>query len=56
MWISLITLTAVYGVLAVVEVKLLLTYIRKGAEELPEPADPNDPNDPGADRPLAFAY
>lgn len=53
MLISLITLTAVYGVLAVVELKLLFTYIRKGAEQLPEPVDLTDPE---ADRPLAFAY
>jgi cytochrome d ubiquinol oxidase subunit I len=51
-WISLLSLTAVYGVLAVVEVRLLLTWIRKGAEELP----PAEPTDTGEDRPLAFAY
>ncbi|TQK71333.1 cytochrome ubiquinol oxidase subunit I [Nocardioides sp. SLBN-35] len=51
-WISLLSLTAVYGVLAVVEVRLLLTWIRKGAEELP----PYVPTDSGEDRPLAFAY
>ena len=51
-WISLITLTAVYGVLAVVEVRLMLTWIRKGVEELP----PDLPADTGEDRPLAFAY
>ena len=51
-WISLLSLTAVYGVLAVVEVRLLLTWIRKGAEELP----PDVPTDTGEDRPLAFAY
>jgi cytochrome d ubiquinol oxidase subunit I len=51
---SLIVLTAVYGVLAVVEVRLLLTYIRKGADPLPEPEDPDA--DHGDDRPLAFAY
>jgi cytochrome d ubiquinol oxidase subunit I len=50
---SLIALTLVYGVLAVVEVRLLLTYIAKGAEPLPEASD-HDPSDP--DRPLAFAY
>ncbi|UUW88891.1 cytochrome ubiquinol oxidase subunit I [Nocardioides sp. WV_118_6] len=53
-WTSLIALTAVYGVLAVVEVRLMLTWIRKGAEELPVPAD--DTDRPGEDRPLAFAY
>jgi cytochrome d ubiquinol oxidase subunit I len=52
---SLIVLTAVYGLLAVVEVRLLLTYIRKGAEPLPDPgADPTDGT--GDDRPMAFAY
>jgi cytochrome d ubiquinol oxidase subunit I len=53
-WISLLTLTTVYGVLAVIEGRLMLTWIRKGAEELP----PDVPTDaaPGEDRPLAFAY
>lgn len=53
-WTSLIVLTAVYGVLAVVEVRLLLTYIRKGAEPLPDPTDSSEGR--GDDRPLAFAY
>ena len=44
----------VYAVLAVVEVKLLLTYIVKGADPLPESSDDDGPLDP--DRPLAFAY
>jgi cytochrome d ubiquinol oxidase subunit I len=51
-WISLLTLTAVYGVLAVVEIRLLLTWIRRGADEL----TPEVPDDAGDDRPLAFAY
>ena len=51
---SLITLTLVYGLLAVVEVRLLLTYIAKGADPLPESSDDDGPLDP--DRPLAFAY
>ncbi|GAA3811814.1 cytochrome ubiquinol oxidase subunit I [Nocardioides panacisoli] len=49
---SLIVLTAVYGVLAFIEVRLILTYIRRGADPLPEPTDTADPGD----RPLAFAY
>jgi cytochrome d ubiquinol oxidase subunit I len=53
MLISLILLTLVYGVLAVVEVKLLLTYIHKGAEPLPDEHEPGEADD---DRPLAFAY
>jgi cytochrome d ubiquinol oxidase subunit I len=57
--ISLITFTLVYGVLAVVEVKLMLSYIDKGAESFedlqpPTPPGSGDPND--TDRPLAFAY
>ncbi len=51
--ISLIVLTLLYAGLAVVEVRLMLTYIRAGADELPAPAS----DDTGeADRPLAFAY
>ena len=49
--ISLVSLTAVYGVLAVVEVRLMLTYIARGADPVPEPVDAGDD-----DRPLAFAY
>ena len=51
---SLVLFTLVYGVLAVVEVKLLLTYIARGAE----PVDPgHDPSAPHTDdRPLAVAY
>ncbi len=48
---SLIGFAALYGVLAVIEVKLLLTYIRAGLPEIEEPADPDD-----QDAPLAFAY
>jgi cytochrome d ubiquinol oxidase subunit I len=48
---SLIVLTALYGVLAVVEVGLFIKYARAGAPET-EP----DPGDDDADRPLAFAY
>jgi len=51
---SLIVLTLVYGVLAYVEVRLLLTYIRKGAEPI-EDTD-QTPSEPGDDQPLAFAY
>lgn len=56
MLISLITLTLVYGVLAVVEVRLLLTFIRKGAEPVTEDDLPKVRTDADDDRPLAFAY
>ena len=51
---SLIVLTALYGVLAVIEVRLLLTYIARGADPLPDPHP--DVDESGNDRPLAFAY
>jgi cytochrome d ubiquinol oxidase subunit I len=52
---SLIVLTLLYGVLAVIEVRLMLTYIGAGADQAPTPRDDDDP-DATADRPLAFAY
>jgi cytochrome d ubiquinol oxidase subunit I len=48
---SLIVLTVLYGVLAVVELGLFIRYARAGA---PDPAPAED--DESADRPLAFAY
>ncbi|MFC7530118.1 cytochrome ubiquinol oxidase subunit I [Actinoplanes sp. GCM10030250] len=48
---SLIVLTLLYGVLAVVEVGLFVRYARAGAPDISPEAD-NEP----ADRPLAFAY
>jgi cytochrome d ubiquinol oxidase subunit I len=47
---SLIVLTALYGVLAVIEVGLFLKYARAGAPQIEPPAGDD------ADRPLAFAY
>ena len=55
--ISLIALTLLYAVLMVVEVRLMLTYIHRGADPFVEPRDPDEPDGPdAADRPLAFAY
>jgi len=51
---SLIVLTLLYGVLAFIEVRLILTYVRRGAEQLQPPTPPDPGSD--ADRPLAFAY
>jgi cytochrome d ubiquinol oxidase subunit I len=48
---SLIVLTVLYGVLAVVEVGLFVKYARAGAPEIPPDSD-----DESEDRPLAFAY
>ncbi|MGW2518752.1 cytochrome ubiquinol oxidase subunit I [Streptomyces sp. NPDC001617] len=58
--ISMITFTALYAVLAVVEVKLLVKYVKAGPPELTE-ADLNPPtkiggDDRDADKPMAFSY
>ena len=53
-WISLITLTLVYSVLAIVEVGLVLTYVRRGADPFEEPPRPVLGQD--SDEPLTFAY
>jgi len=52
-WTSLITLTLLYAVLAVVETKLLLRFIAAGAPEFEEPVDPADRDE---NAPLVFAY
>jgi cytochrome d ubiquinol oxidase subunit I len=52
---SLAVLTVVYAALAVVEVTLLLRYIRAGAEQATPPTLRSDDSS-DADRPLAFAY
>ena len=49
---SLVLFTLVYGLLAVVEVRLMLTYIRRGADPVPPDVDDSD----DVDKPLAFAY
>jgi cytochrome d ubiquinol oxidase subunit I len=50
---SMIVYTLVYAVLAVIEVKLFLTYVKRGAEPFVEPVGPNDVDE---DAPLQFAY
>ncbi len=51
---SVVALTLLYAVLAVIEIGLMLKYVRAGAEEFVEPPDPTlgEPSD----EPLAFAY
>lgn len=54
-WISMIGFTLVYAILAVIELRLLLRYIRAGApENIIE--DPYDDSKNDADKPLYFAY
>ncbi|CAN5121990.1 cytochrome ubiquinol oxidase subunit I [soil metagenome] len=54
---SLIVLTLLYGGLAVVEGRLLVTYINRGADPFEDPGTPGPDSDAtDGDRPLAFAY
>jgi cytochrome d ubiquinol oxidase subunit I len=53
--ISVVTLTLVYAVLAVIEISLMIKFIRKGADEFVEPPSPTLRGDQ-ADEPLTFAY
>jgi cytochrome bd ubiquinol oxidase subunit I len=56
-WISIIVLTLLYAVLAVIEVGLLVKYVKLGADPFEEPPDPTlRGSDEDEDRPLAFAY
>ena len=52
---SLGTYTVVYAVLAVVEVRLIVQYVRAGLPEVTAPPATDD-HDPDRERPLAFAY
>ncbi|WAU86028.1 cytochrome ubiquinol oxidase subunit I [Streptomyces sp. Qhu-G9] len=57
---SLVVLTTIYAILAVIEVKLLVKYVKAGPPELTE-ADLNPPTKIGgdlrdADKPMAFSY
>jgi cytochrome d ubiquinol oxidase subunit I len=60
-WTSLIVLTLLYGILAVVEVKLMVKYAKAGpTDEQPPREDPTIGGPPAgsedADKPFAFAY
>ena len=52
--ISLVSFTLVYGLLAVVELRLLLRYAKAGLPEDPIPGAHDDTDQ--AERPMAFAY
>ncbi|GAA2064740.1 cytochrome ubiquinol oxidase subunit I [Streptomyces albiaxialis] len=57
---SMIVFTALYAILAVIEVRLLVKYVKAGPPELTE-SDLNPPtkiggNDRDPDRPMAFSY
>ncbi len=53
-WTSVITLTLVYAVLMVIEIGLMLTYVRRGADPFEEPPTPTLSEQ--SDEPLTFAY
>ncbi|MDP9822650.1 cytochrome ubiquinol oxidase subunit I [Nocardioides massiliensis] len=53
--ISVVVLTALYGVLMVIEIGLLAKFTKKGPEPFVEPPDPGSP-DHDQDAPMAFAY
>ena len=53
---SLVVLTLLYAALAVVEIGLLVKYVRRGADPFEEPPKPSLRGRPDADSPLSFAY
>jgi cytochrome d ubiquinol oxidase subunit I len=55
-WISMITLTLLYGALAVVEVALMVKYIKAGPPEVTTAEADQTYDDRGSDKPLTFAY
>jgi len=55
-WISIVGLCALYAVLAVVEIGLLLHYIKRGADPFVEPPDRKWREKHHDDEPLTFAY
>jgi cytochrome d ubiquinol oxidase subunit I len=55
-WISMITLTLLYGVLAVVEVALLVKFIKLGPPEITTAEADQAYDDRDSDKPLTFAY
>ena len=55
-WISIIALTGLYGVLAVIELGLIIRFAKKGADPFEEPPDPTLRGGSDEDKPLAFAY
>jgi cytochrome bd ubiquinol oxidase subunit I len=52
--VTVVGFTLLYGVLAIVEVGLMLKYIKKGLPDADPPKD--DPSDNDSTAPLAFAY
>ena len=55
-WISILSLTLLYAALAVIEIGLMVKYIRRGADPFEEPPDPTLRGPADEDAPLTFAY
>jgi cytochrome d ubiquinol oxidase subunit I len=55
-WISMVVLTLLYGVLAVIEVALLVKYIKIGPPEISSAEAERAYDDRDSDEPLTFAY
>ncbi|RLV48917.1 cytochrome ubiquinol oxidase subunit I [Nocardioides mangrovicus] len=55
-WISVISLTGLYAVLAVIEIGLLVRTVKAGVPAFEEPPDPSLSGPSDDDAPLAFAY
>jgi len=55
-WISMIGFTLLYGLLAVIEVRLMLKYIAAGLPPAPDDEVSDTDDTTADDRPLAFAY
>ena len=53
---SVVVLTLLYAVLAVIEFGLLIKYIKRGADPFEEPPDPSLREGSDDDAPLTFAY
>jgi cytochrome d ubiquinol oxidase subunit I len=49
----MVVFTLLYGALAVVEIKLFLHYVRRGADPFEQPQEPSERDE---DAPLVFAY
>ena len=55
-WISILSLTLLYAVLAVIEIGLLARFVKRGADPFEEPPDPTLRGSDDEDRPMTFAY
>jgi cytochrome d ubiquinol oxidase subunit I len=55
-WISMLVFTLLYGVLAVIEVALMIKYVKAGPPEITTDEAEKAYDDRDSDKPLTFAY